>query len=69
MNKAHEKYGPVHEILVYIYIVLSTEYSIWNLSSNNPMISEKKMLRYIQVALGERSAHVTFGAYIKPVFH
>ena len=41
---------------------------------NSPMISEKKMLRYVcgsskKVALDERSKlSLTFGAYIKPVY-
>ena len=46
-----------------------------NLSSNSPMISEKKVFRYVCVrpkcvALDERSkVSLTFCAYIKPVFH
>ena len=58
-----------------IYIVLSTENSIWNLSLNSPVISEKKMLGYIWgspkwVTLDERSKDsLTFSTYIKPVFH
>ena len=48
------------ETKCHTYIVLSNEYSIWNLSSISPVVSEKKMLRYARgsiqlAALDERS--------------
>ena len=47
---------------IYTCIVLSTEYSIWSLSSNSPVISEKKMFRYEMSGLGWKVS-LTFGAY------